>query len=369
MTHHPSFVEVGTRAVIESNENSGHGFDLDTVVEVFRFDNGGDPEWRDVQDHDNAWFVDPSDLVYLDPSEPHLRDPKVGDVITFREHPVGGLPPRGFEVGQKVTVTAVSEHGLPYRYVAIDADKTDHPSWNVEWFAAPDRVEPEKVERPTIDFGGDGRATARDYACSLLSKGLKPENHAVLSDAANGYVVDAYALNEAVLDAMRQSATRYSQSSQRKEHAKRAAYLGHITQAVLENHADQLPVYEPGERSRAVQSWKEIAASHQEHIETLTREADERQELLDQAARELEKARYELDLGTEYREKADAEVTRLLLKLEEANRRAELAGAERDAAAATIGYVAERLDDVGRAEMLGYWEGVKDATLPVDDES
>lgn len=231
-------------------------------------------------------------------------------------------------------------------------------------------VEPERPERrPTIDFGGDSRATAREYAESLLTTNLVPDNYAVLKDASLGYVVDAYALNEAVLDAMRQAATRFSQSSQRRESAKRAAYLGHVTQAVLENHADQLPAYEPGERSRAVQSWKEIATSHQTHIETLTEEAEERVRLLDEASDALRQAKHEVDLGTQYREFADAEVTRLLLELEEANRRAELAEAERDAAAATISYVAERLYEVGRAEMLGYWEGVKDATLPVNDES
>jgi len=264
----------------------------------------------------------------------------------------------GIRTGEIYTVIRASHYSL-----TIDA-RGEELSFDHRWFDPAPEKEPQPPARPTIDFGGDSRATARDYANSLLSKGLKAESMAVLNDAALGYVVDALALNEAVLDAMRQSATRYSQSSQRKDHAKRAAYLGHIVQAVLENHADQLPAYEQGERSRAVESWKGIAISHQQYIDTLTREAAERDELLGEAAQALAEAKAEVDEGTRFREKADAEVTRLLALVAQERERAELAELERDAAAATISYVAERMEDVGRAEMLGYWEGVKDATLP-----
>lgn len=111
--------------------------------------------------------------------------------------------------------------------------------------------------RPLIDFSGLSRETARNYAKAHVSRVNKPETNTTLRAVAAGEQVDAYALNEALLDAMRGAATRAGQSPLRRIHGREIAYLGHIAQAVLEAHADDLPAYAEGDRSRAVEAAKE----------------------------------------------------------------------------------------------------------------
>lgn len=228
----------------------------------------------------------------------------------------------------------------------------------------PKGEEIEATPRPLIDFSGSSRATARQYAYDLQSRVNKTETDQVLSQVAEGQQVDAYVLAEALLDAQRGCLTRFGQSLSRRRAGEKVAHLGYIAHGVLANHADSLPAYEQGERSRAVNSWREIATSHQTHIETLTAEAEERDRLLGEAAEALAEARSEVEKGTEFRQHANDEVTRLLLKLSEQTERAEQAERERDAAAATISYVVEALDPEWQQRVIGYWDGVKDATFP-----
>lgn len=115
--------------------------------------------------------------------------------------------------------------------------------------------------RPLIDFSLSRYATAREYAAEANSRVLKDSSQVVLDDVASGLKVDAYALNEAVLDAMRSATTRKGQSMARRDLATKIAHLGHIVQAVLESHADGLPAYAEGDRSRKIETLEgEIAA-------------------------------------------------------------------------------------------------------------
>ena len=225
------------------------------------------------------------------------------------------------------------------------------------------------TNRPTIDFSTTSRETARDYADSLISRVNKPETNAVLDEVRSGSeAVDAYALAEGLLDAMRHVSTRFGQSMQRRKYGERVAHLGYIAHGVLANHADGLPVYEPGERSRKAKQWEEIAISHQGRIADLEDEAAQQSQLLTEVHDTLHAAKRELDDSTrafsDYKERADAEVTRLLQQVTEANAKLSVVEAERDAAAAALSYVVERLDEADRERVLGYWDGVKDATLP-----
>lgn len=106
--------------------------------------------------------------------------------------------------------------------------------------------------RPLIDFSGSSRATARAYAKVLQHDTLSEEVTDLLRGVAEGEKVDAYDLNEAVLSAMRSCANRGRNAHQRRALATMAAHLGHIIQAVLENHADNLPAYAEGQRSRKI---------------------------------------------------------------------------------------------------------------------
>lgn len=170
-------------------------------------------------------------------------------------------------------------------------DGDEHKGFGHEFFlAAPvSDKEPEVEEsgRPAIDFSGDSRATAREYAKDANSKVLKADHRAILEEVRCGATVDAVALNEALVAAMRAATTRDGQSTARRERAKRIAHLHHITQAVLENAIDGLPAYEQGQRSRAVEDAKRgilAAKAEVEAASTKLREAAEERATLTQAA-------------------------------------------------------------------------------------
>lgn len=142
------------------------------------------------------------------------------------------------------------------------------------WFLFADEVEvveDEPPARPMIDFSDAemDRSTAREYASDLRSNVLKHESNAILQDVANGESVDAYALNAALTDAMSSCATRAAQSLARREMTKKVRHLAYIVQAVLENHADNLPAYAEGQRSRAVAEAKSALAHARVEIDNL----------------------------------------------------------------------------------------------------
>lgn len=147
-----------------------------------------------------------------------------------------------------------------------------HAPWDYQPLvlqSLPELQEEDSVpSRPTIDFSGSGgetgynRATARQYASDLISRVNKGTTNEVLTSVAEGSkAVDAYALAEALLDASRHVATRFGQSMMRRRAGEKVAHLGYIAHAVLANHADGLPVYADGERSRKIETLEgEIAA-------------------------------------------------------------------------------------------------------------
>lgn len=142
--------------------------------------------------------------------------------------------------------------------------------------------------RPTIDFSGDSRATHRDYARLIDSRILDEQHRAVLRDVANGEAdVDAYALNAALIAAMRSGLTRFGQSMERRKHGKRVAALAHIVQAVLENHADGLPAYAEGERSRKIEA---LEAEREEVAKALADARTEVERHVEETARALGEA-------------------------------------------------------------------------------
>lgn len=213
----------------------------------------------------------------------------IGDRIALRSHyddehgaPVNTVTHFGVNVGSLATVV-----GLPY--VGAINVKWDVPckdnnglNWGEGWFDAV-----EAPERPLVHFSdeaaGRDRSKARTAASVAISKVLSDEHNALFLAAAEGESVDAYALNEAVLAAMRSATTRLGQSSGRRLMARQFAHLGHIVQAVLDNHADDLPGYEPGARSRKVETLEgEVSALRTAgadalaEVERLTEVIDER---------------------------------------------------------------------------------------------
>lgn len=202
-------------------------------------------------------------------------------------------------------------------------------------------------QRPLIDFSGDSRETARSYAKVADSKVLKPASRKVLQAAARGEQVDAYALNEAVTDAMRSTATRCGQSMQRRALATKVAHLGHIVQAVIESHADDLPAYVTGERSRLVEELRREIAHSTEVNQSLTRDLTalrgERATLTQAASDERRRLVAEIESLKAY--KAEAERA-----WEEAASRGKI-----------LNFALSHGDDILRAKVEGYREGLRDA--------
>lgn len=112
--------------------------------------------------------------------------------------------------------------------------------------------------RPTVDFSGTSRETARKYAAEADSRVLDNPRRSVLQEAAAGRKdVDALELNKAVMAAMRSATTRKGTSIQRREQARHFAHLGHIAQAVLESAVDQQPAFDStAARSKVVKELK-----------------------------------------------------------------------------------------------------------------
>lgn len=192
---------------------------------------------------------------------------KVGTKIRYIPgrfgHSASGITP-----GEVYTVAEVVER--PRGGASYVLEEANHRgSYGFEWFNLVELPQEDSVpSRPTIDFSGSGgltgtdRSTARAYAADLISRVNKATTNAVLDQVSSGSkAVDAYALAEAVLDATRGSLTRFGQSTARRRAGEKAAHLGYIAHAVLANHADALPVYADGERSRKVETLEgEIAA-------------------------------------------------------------------------------------------------------------
>lgn len=239
----------------------------------------------------------------------------VGDIVErtteYRQHTVGNYKASDpDEINRYVVTRDWNDDYAPGTIATLDDGdlKVKHPATGKNVWIDPATVRlvrrwsetaTETQARPLIDFSGDSRATAREYASSLLSKVLKKENIGVIHAIAAGQEVDAYAANAAVLDAMRTVSTRFGQSMQRREYGKRAAHLGHIVQAVLESHADGLPAYEQGQRSRKIEQQASIIDSHQGRIRDLEAALEEAQAAEGEKAEKLDDLLAEIQTLTE----------------------------------------------------------------------
>lgn len=207
-----------------------------------------------------------------------------------------------------------------------------------------------KPERPFIDFKFTRYATAREYAREAQSRVLKPESNATLEAVALGLQVDAYDLNEAVLDAMRSAATRHGQSLARRGLATRIAHLGHIVQAVLENHADNLPAYQTGERSRAVEDAKEALREAKSTVDSLTSDLSAARQQREHMAAEARDLRAEIDEAKLSLADRAQEITVLHDNLCQIT-------SEANEFEAALAYAKGFLDDEARARVDGFLEG------------
>jgi len=292
-----------------------------------------------------------------------------------------GLPSGRTYVGATATITEVvneedNEYDGTYTLEFDDKSLSGFGTWT---HAALDLVE-EAPTRPTIDFSGSSRETARFYAQEANTRLLSSAHQSLLRSVGKGEEVDAYSLNEALLAAMRATLTRHGASTKRRDTGRKIAYLGHITQAVLENHAQGLPAYQTGERSRLLAEVRPALAEAKQEIDTLVQErglltqaaSDERRRLcaeIDSTRADVVKASEEraelLDVIGEikaerdgYRKSADEEITRLLALNEKRFAALRSAETERDRAASVLNYAMGRLSETDKQRVLGFWDGL-----------
>jgi hypothetical protein len=134
-----------------------------------------------------------------------------------------------------------------------------------------------KTARPRIDFSLSSYETARKYASALVSRIHETRTNDALQAIEAGAKVDAYEILAVLPDAFSVIATRFGQSQDRREATKKARHLAHIANAVVQNHADGLPAYAEGDRSRAVEEAKQALAVAKDEIDALV--ADRRTQI------------------------------------------------------------------------------------------
>lgn len=216
--------------------------------------------------------------------------------------------------------------------------------------------------RPTIDFGTDSRETAREYAAAADSRVLPDEVRPVLQAAARGEVVDAYDLNLALHHAMSSASTRLGQSMARRTLTSKIRHLVYIVNGVIQNHIDEVPVYEGGPRSPRIHAL-EIEVEHAGVVnQSLTNDLTEAREKLRQAQADLRDSqrRAETSEGAFEALKAAAndEITRLGQAVNHNLDVAVEALGDRDTLGAVLCYALEFLDAETRQRVFGYWDGV-----------
>ena len=136
-------------------------------------------------------------------------------------------------------------------------------------------TEPVTPERPLIDFSDANRdrSKVRAYAELLISNVNKDETNVLLRQVADGGKVDAYALNAVLPDALSGCVTRWDVvGAPRHKGTKAVRAIAYIVNATLTNHADGLPVLEPGSRSPRIAELEGEVSNLQAQVER--READ-----------------------------------------------------------------------------------------------
>jgi len=262
---HPYDVDLGSKGILHCIK----------VEKVDTTDDGLDP--------DNLTGMDLGDSEVAGPVDVNPdRVLEVGDRVRFRKTSwiSGG---DSADVGTMWDIVAGDEGVVTKVYPGIHGPATNI---DIEWDKPGSRnaqgthlswvtpIDPPVPARPQIDFSGLRYATTREYAETLKSGALSDRANDVLTQIAAGQKVDAYDLNGQMPYVLSSCATRSRSSSERRELAKQARHLCHIVQAVLENHADDLPAYAEGERSRAVAAVKAEATGYALQVDAKQRELD-----------------------------------------------------------------------------------------------
>lgn len=319
-----------------------------------------------VADDDASQAARSAHTEWFEAIEPTVELPEIGSPITTAEQfntlPIGAtLTDKDGWVHTKIADNVLDANQRPTNattsYTVDGKEEGEFYAcwhWSARLTSLPEsEVSDEETvpERPTINFAGSSRQTSRDYASNILKiTGFKTVEHAgVLEDVANGYVVDAYALNAALTAALRAGLNKGRTAADRRDFGTQVAHLGHITQAVLENHADSLPAYVEGQRSRKVEAL-------QAEVDRLTERVDHAMGKHNEVSEELAGVRQE---AADYRASADGEAIRLLGLLEtradQLTERQEVVAALSEVTKYALGLLGT-LNELAAAQVLGFMD-------------
>lgn len=170
----------------------------------------------------------------------------------------------------------------------------------------------------------------KTYAEDLITRVIPDWANKTLRAAASGREVSAWDLHCALDQALSAAATRGATSPQRRIHTREARHLIYKCDAVIEAHLAGLEPVDPGARSPRI-------AELSREVENLRREIDENHA---QAVAEGATLQATIDDLLERLSHLDDVHTRTAKVLE---------------------YAVSHLDDLGRAKVEGYTEGLRDA--------
>lgn len=208
--------------------------------------------------------------------------------------------------------------------------------------------------------------TGRRYALHARSRNLTTEQNNILTRAGNGHAIDVVEFRKAVTAALSLAATRAGQSMARREWTREARHLLYWADAIIDNHIQGLPTYEPGQRSPRIAEL-ELEVEHAGVVnQSLTRDltnlkqaaSDERRRLCAEIDREraaraslTELANAEIDKFQERHNQDHKELQGLYLEVNEAH--------------AALEYAFGLLNDEQQSRLAGFRDGYAQRAIDV----
>jgi len=211
---------------------------------------------------------------------------------------------------------------------------------------------------PTITLEHD---TDLNYVAAANSRVLPDWAQEVLDAAENGQEVNAWTLHAALDQALSACAHRDGQSPIRRRRAAQVRHLIYKVDAVLENFIEGLPPVEPGARSPKIARLEEELSTERERTTALIREKTDLEIALDSLTTASLQTTSRLGEAESANANLAEEVDRLTMLLRQADESWSRLHAVWFEQVRVTDYARSHLDEVGRAKVEGYIEGLRDA--------
>lgn len=245
--------------------------------------------------------------------------------------------------GQVLYVAEHVEEFGQYRLASDPVDVVEGDTENTLWVNDAD-VEPLSGSTPRASLQHE---TSREYAFdSRSSKLLTDDQNAILSAAGRGEEVDVFEFRKAATAALSAASTRAGQSPARREFAKMARHLIYWADAILENHINGLPTYEPGERSPKIKALEKDLRSANNEIAILLGDKGRLEDEVSKLQAALSEARSELDKTVE--------------ALRASTKDCNFVKHQHDLILDVLHYVSDRIPAREAGRLHGYWDALRD---------